>query len=316
MDEGQGQAQMALPAEVVTQNFRELQYELRLQSLAKQVQPFNGESSRSLRNWMRDMTKIGLTVGSDDEKMKILSLQTLKGGAAEYYSRLLRTNPQITWTEIVNALRARFSDQADQQLAAQKLKRVKQKSGESVQSFAERIIDLAEEAFATVILTPPLIQQQLKDIFLEGVRNDAVARKIIRLRPVMLDAALQVAIEEELTAKTFQLRRNDEPMEVDNVQAEVTPGQSLQQSVTELMAAVAEIKAEKVTGKNRPRKTPTYNGKTMKWTSDGKIICAHCDKIGHRYMQCRKRKAELEAQALGAQKSAQGNWKTLAQPRK
>ena len=52
----------------------------------------------------------------------------------------------------MKALKERFSDSADVQLAMQRLKRVKQGSGESVQSYAEKIIDLAEEAFNTLNL--------------------------------------------------------------------------------------------------------------------------------------------------------------------
>ena len=82
--------------DVLTQNFRELQYELRLQSLSSQVHPFSGQNSRDLRMWIRDMAKIGLTVGNSDDKLKTLAMQTLKGPAAGYYSRVIRQTPQIT----------------------------------------------------------------------------------------------------------------------------------------------------------------------------------------------------------------------------
>ena len=81
--------------------------------------------------------------------------------------------------ELVTALKARFSDSADVQLAMQRLKRAKQGANESVQSYEERIIDLAEEAFNTLDLSSPLIQVQLKDIFLDGIKDDVIARKTL-----------------------------------------------------------------------------------------------------------------------------------------
>ena len=301
-------------ADVLSQNFRELQYELRLQSLASQVQSFSGQNSRDLRIWIRDMTKIGLTVGNSDEKLKILALQTLKGPAAEYYSRLIRQTPQITWANVLQALRTRFSDYTDQQFALHNLKRIKQNTKESVQNYAERIIDLAEEAFGTIDLSPPLIQQQLRDIFLDGIQDDNVARKIIRNRPATLDAALNIAVQEQLTLQTFNLRRREEmPMEVDALNAQATSALmtgavgELKDMITEVLAIhksqVSQSKQTKANTKQN-KQEGTYNGKPFAFTGQGTPICAHCDKVGHRYRQCRKRKQEMENQA---NKNAQGN---------
>ena len=259
------------------------------------------------------MTKIGLTVGNSDEKLKILALQTLKGPAGEYYSRLIRQTPQITWANVLIALRTRFSDYTDQQYALQNLKRIKQKASESVQNYAERIIDLAEEAFATVDLSPALIQQQLRDVFLDGIQDDHVARKIIRVRPNTLEEALNIAVEEQLTIRTFNLRRKEEvPMEVDEVAAKTS---SEIGELKTMLAEVLQIHKHQMQGKphqavdkaQAQKKKGTYNGKPYAFTADGAVICAHCSKIGHRWIQCRKRKQELKNSGNTASTSSQGN---------
>ena len=53
----------------------------------------------------------------------------------------------------------------------QRLKRAKQGINKSEQSYTQRI-DLPEEAFNTLDLSCPLIQVQLKDIFLDSIKDD------------------------------------------------------------------------------------------------------------------------------------------------
>lgn len=283
-------------AQMIHQGFKDIQFELRIKSLATQVKSFSGEGARNLRTWMRDMAQVGLTVNNDDEKLKVLAIQTLRGPAAEFYSRLLRRNPAITWAAVLAALRERFSDLTDVQYALQRLKRVKQNAGESVQTFAERIIDLAEEAFNTIDLTDKLIQMQLKDAFLDGIRDDAVARKIIRQRPVTLEGALTIAVAEHLTTKTFDLRRKEEPMEIGNTCAVTNDMQELHTMMTEVLALSKEsnAKTSRPTTAKTGTEVPKYNGRPLKWTQDGKPICGYCSRIGHRWRQCHKRQRELQ----------------------
>ena len=66
------------------------------------------------------MSKMGLMVGSSHEKMKVLAMQTTKGSAEEYYSRLLRNDTNISWVFIINSLKVCFSDLTDTQYAMQK----------------------------------------------------------------------------------------------------------------------------------------------------------------------------------------------------
>ena len=59
----------------------------------------------------------------------------------------------------------RYSDMADTQYAQQKLKTLKQAPGEAVQSYAERIRDMVEDAYGVENLADDTVQKFLKDIF-------------------------------------------------------------------------------------------------------------------------------------------------------
>ena len=142
------------------------------------------------------MGKVAVTIHFYHERMKVLAIQTLRGPASEYLTHLLRQQPQITWDAMLQTLVSCFSDTLDMQLAMQRLKRTKQNSNQTVQNFAEGIIDLAEEACNTTNLTDHLIQIQLNYIFLDGLQEDSIACRIIRVKPQTLDGTLQIAITE------------------------------------------------------------------------------------------------------------------------
>ena len=103
---------------------------------------------------------------------------TLRGPASEFASRKLRATTQMTWAQLLAAMKERYADLSDAQFARQKMKRIKQNSGKSVQKSSERIIDLAEEAFISEDLAALLIQQQLKDVFIAGIQNDQLVRSL------------------------------------------------------------------------------------------------------------------------------------------
>ena len=296
------EGQNVIPMDIFTHNFKSLQYEMRTQGLASQVKPFSGDvSGRTFRAWVRDMQKVGITVDNDSERMKVLAIQTLKGPASEFVSRKLRLNPAMTWEELLTSLKECYADQSDAQLAMQKLKRVKQQSSETIQNFSERIVDLAEEAFVGLNLTDALIQQQLKDIFLDGIKDDGIARELIKDRPTTLERAVKIATAGQVTNRTFELRRREEiPMEVDRIQ-----GQN-QDRLDQLEGAIDEIKgmiskAFTNTGTANTGKTSVkpkellINGKQPKWTPEGKPICAYCEIPGHVFNTCRKCGRDLKS---------------------
>ena len=62
------------------------------------------------------------------------------------------------------------------------------------------------------------------DVFIDGVREDSLARKLIFERPNTLQVALTIAIADQNAAKNFKLRRRtDEPMGVDTVRINGLP---------------------------------------------------------------------------------------------
>ncbi len=252
-----------IPIDVFAQNFHQLQMELRAQGLAQKVRNFSGEGAQRFRDWLLDMEKAGAAIGRDPERMKILCLQTLTGTASEFVCRYLRIHPECTWQTLRTALRGRYSDLSDQQHAQLTLKKLKQRTGESVQNFSDRILNVAEEAFVDDDLLEPLIQAQLREVFTDGVRDDRIARKLLEKKPATLDAAVEIAAREQQTSRTFAMRRKgEEPMEVDAIQSNPRLAR-LEGEVSSLSSSLKQVLS--IVSKGAGSHSPKGHGRGQPW---------------------------------------------------
>jgi hypothetical protein len=89
------------------------------------------------------------------------------------------------------------------------MRRTKQFDGESVQLFAERLLQISEDAFDSDRIADPLIQQQLIDIFCDGLAYDYLRMKILRENPRTLESAVEIAMKEQNLRKRLILRSTD-----------------------------------------------------------------------------------------------------------
>ncbi len=271
-------------------NFKQLRLDFRVQSLLNQVKPFDGEGSSKFKKWVRDMKAARIALENDDERTRMLALATLKGRAAEHCARQLTATPHITWDSLLKSLEERFIDQTDKQYALQSLRKLKQKEGELVQVFAERLEEAAEEAYGITQISNPFVQEQLRDIFADGLRDSRTIRRIIAANPSDLNGAVTLATKEQGIAKTFALRKSgfrtksgldeEEEMDVDAL----TLGEKDQ--VAELEKRIKSLELE-------------LGKKGLENTAKGKE-CYYCKKKGHFKRDCRKLKYDLSRKSDAA----------------
>ena len=196
-------------------HFRDIQLELRSQGLTSTIRKFSGDSNESFREWTADMERAAKILADDDERLRALALQTLGGSAGEMVARVLNEAPKITWKELKYRLTQRYSDTADREYSRQLLKRKVQRKDESVTTYFENLLTIAREAYGDQDLNNRWIQSMLVEIFIDGVCDNRVARKLIRRKPDTLHEALDIALQEQQTDRSYNLRRGETPMEVD-----------------------------------------------------------------------------------------------------
>lgn len=89
-------------------------------------------------------------------------------------------------------LRNRFAEITDPQHALAVMRRTRHNSNESVQLFVERLLQILEDAYNRLKLKDKLVQQQLVDIFCDGLTYDYLIMKILRENPRDLESAIRV----------------------------------------------------------------------------------------------------------------------------
>lgn len=282
--------------------------EIRAIGLSEQVRKFSGEGTKKFKDWVRDIHRVSTSVGADPGRIRSLCLQTVTGLAADYLTRYITANPQATWAQIKQAMASVYADEADVEIASQKLRKIKQGGSESLQNFAERILSLAEDAYINENDQNPLVQKDLVTALKNGVKSDRIAQKIINQKPATFDRAIQIAFETQAQAKSFEVSRGreEQPMEVDSIEntnsrIDILEKQMVKvtDSLDTLVTLIKQSKIETQPKTFEKQTRPVEPQIQHKFTSDGKVICSYCSKIGHRMAECRKRKSDFLRQNQG-----------------
>ena len=225
MADGQGQ-QGQVPMQVdpavqvfanLTQELTNVSQALTAQGISNIVLRFDG-NPKNYREWIKSIEKYAVLVNIPEARKKLIAYQSSGGAVSGFIQRYMTANPNNTWAQLKEQLAVRFSDVTDAQMALSLLRRVKQKQGETIQNYSERILSLAEEAFDNH--GGDAVERQLIDIFADGLINDQLKMKILRDQPNTLQGAVALATNEQNLRARVQMSHQGSnvatPMEVDH----------------------------------------------------------------------------------------------------
>ena len=220
----------------------EITMEIRMANCSSHIRSFGGDGSEKFQIWLGDLERYLLQLGgADSSRARALALQTLTGPAADFATREIRSNPDITWADLKSRLDARYNDYADVAFARQKLRRMAQSRSESVQNYYERLMVHARHAFGDDQLQDGFVQQQLVEIFLDGLVDDQMVRRLIRSKPETLERALDLSCAEQQARKAFDLRRGHNPNEEAMDPMDISAVTSLGHEETNLLADIKKL---------------------------------------------------------------------------
>lgn len=193
------------------------------QGIAQIVQNFDGDS-KHYKDWVKSVEKYALLTNLNDDRIKLVAYQSSRGSVSDFIQRYLNEHPANTWDDLKAELTSRFAEISDPQHAFMLLRKVKQKSDENVQLFAERLLTLAEEAFTGQNGGIAAIERQLVGFFIDGLAHDYLKMKVMRENPATLQAAVTSTMNEQNLRKRFNLRvgraetfRREEPVQIDHL---------------------------------------------------------------------------------------------------
>ena len=109
-----------------------------------------------------------------------------------FIQRYMSVNEACTWAQLKQQLAVSFSDVTDPQMALSMLRSVKQKQGETIHYYIDRILSLAEIAYGNQGGNAAEIK--LIDIFVDRLLNGHLKMKILRDQTITLQTAIAVAV--------------------------------------------------------------------------------------------------------------------------
>ena len=216
----------------VVQQLRRLELQLDVQNGIRGVNKFNGEAKK-FKRWIKDVEKYGMLVRADDEGLKRAAFQGAEGHVSDYIQRWINDTPEGTWGLLKADLRTRYGEAADEEQARALMRKCRQQPRETVVMYAERLRQLFEDAYPGQTMNQPMIGGEMVQIFIDGLRSNSIARKVLREGPNNFDRAVDSATQEQRVLDRFKLRNRvgeqtegfrprdtvEEPMEVDRVLA-------------------------------------------------------------------------------------------------
>ena len=205
-------------------NIERLVTNVTAQGLAQRIKNFDGSDPKKYREWVKEIEKYGKLNAIAPGTFTNVAFMTSSGPVSDFLTRYQETNPLATWHATKAELGAHFGDINDPAHALSLLRRIRQREGENVQVFCERLLNLADDAYAGCDNTQPVIQKQLVSVFTDGLTQTNIKYKLMRENPETLHRAVEIALAEQNLRKRFQLRTglsneygNEEtPMEVDH----------------------------------------------------------------------------------------------------
>ncbi|MCG8113595.1 MAG: hypothetical protein N0E59_22825 [Candidatus Thiodiazotropha taylori] len=207
-------AQNALFHNEVTTAFRQLTEQLGAlsnsvgnASIGQFITPFDGKNSREFHPWVKQVEKFCKLTNVPANGVKLVAYNASREAVSNFLARYLSQFPAATWDMIKIELSRRFSTIIDPSHASCLLRRIHQRDSETVQSYAERLIELAEQA-STGLDNPAqqALATQLVGYFIDGLTSDQIKMKLLRVNPPTLDEAVNSAIYEVNLRKRFNLR--------------------------------------------------------------------------------------------------------------
>ncbi|XP_060575694.1 uncharacterized protein LOC132733112 [Ruditapes philippinarum] len=249
---------------------------------------------KQFKEWLKEVEKYAVLVQANQDRTKLIAYQSCRGPVSDFIHRYLTAHPNNTWAQLRTELTNRFSEISDPQHALRLLRDIKQGRHESVQIYSERLLTLAEDAFAGQQGGLAAVERHLISYFVDGLFYEYLQYKCLRDSPQTLQAAITSAVNEQNIRKRFSLRtgreygrqgterpsaRSEEPMEVDHLR----PTRICQLcNLKGHTAKYCRVNKDRTRSKN-------VNAIDRGESKDSNRVCWACGERGHIRVNCRKK---------------------------
>lgn len=280
--------------------------EVRNLNLPNFIKPFDGVDVRLCKDYIRDVERWRLVSKAGDERTILTALLTAKGSLAKFIDRFRVSGNENdrTWENLKRAILENFGPIADNESALYDLQKLKQKSGESLQMYVERVLTLGGRAYPETESKDASIQAMAQRLlafhFIAGLYSETIRRAVDKARCSTLEEAAKIAkvefkVESRASWRTRKNGRTNEEEEMDISVVKRPPpcaicGKRGHAAVdcfhrSKVMAVESDLNLR--TQAKVSRQGQRYNKQ---------IVCWFCGKAGHIQRNCWKNPANKKQQ--------------------
>ena len=177
------------------------------------IVPIFGGDSSQFKSWIKAIEKSSVINGLDDAKKKIIAYRFSTGTVSDFINRNITESPETTWTELKLELTGRYGTVSDSHLKFSLLRNIRQRVGESVQNYAERVVTLASEAYENFDQGLDLIDHQLIGTYIEGLNDESIKFRLLRIAPTTFQDTVAAATREQNYQIRCRLHKDNRPIE-------------------------------------------------------------------------------------------------------
>ena len=120
---------------------------LRGESLIKYIQPLIRRENDGYKAWLEEMQKY-FHVAQEDKCQA--ALLTTSGTVGQYVHRLLTNKPRLTWDDLKVSLEENYGVVPNPNARLAELAKIRQGGTEGIQDYMQRVVRLAESAYAGI----------------------------------------------------------------------------------------------------------------------------------------------------------------------
>ena len=260
---------------------RSIKNSLRSESYLKKIIPLVSRDDGQFEAWIQDMEKYFSIVEAREEDKCRAALVTTDGHVGTFVHKIIRDNENISWTDLTYMLRDYYGITSNPHESFLKLANVRQGRNEGIQDYMQRVFKLADRAYNGRDKGDPIIRDQVKTFFTEGLRDTGVKLAVLRSEPPTVESAYQKALSED----RWRIRINT-PSNIDHEPMEVCH------------ARRRTVRNDAPIGGNRQVDRPRGTGAPMLergsnhptgYDRYGGPECWHCRRRGHTWRQCQWR---------------------------
>ena len=267
------------------------------QGVGQVVAKFDG-SAGEYKSWIKSIEKYALLTNLEHDRKKLIAYQTATGSVSDFIHRYLRDHADCSWDDLKTALGSRFSNIQDPQNSTYLLRNIKQKPGENVHAYVERLMILAEDAYSGYNSNDQqgnlaVIEKQLIDYFIDGLAENYLKLKVMRDSPASLQDAINSATAEQNLRMRFNLRfpqnnraenlSKPEPMDISHIRPQ-RPCQychKLGHKISDCRSRQRHNIRAVTTDNRQPNDQPNVRYRSTHAVGARQITCWNCGKYGH-----------------------------------